>query len=150
MPCYGLHLVWSAGFYQIRCDGAGSASKDLAALVPLINQFTSPFLGFCTDDRNPLAIYEEGHLDHLVRRAIALGAPLAAVYRTASWSAARGFGLVDRGLVAPGYLADFLLLGALENCAIHSVIRPGRRAGTSTPRLQSAEGGVSCPNPFVM
>ncbi len=71
----------------------GSVSKDLAALAPLINEFASPFLGFCTDDRNPLDIHEEGHLDYLVRRAISLGAPVAAVYRTASWSAARGFGL---------------------------------------------------------
>jgi adenine deaminase len=105
----------------------GSASQDLAALAPLINDFTSPFLGFCTDDRNPLDIYEEGHVDYLVRRAIALGAPLAAVYRSASWSAARGFGLIDRGLIAPGYLADFLLLDDLGSCAVHTVFRRGRR-----------------------
>ncbi|MBV8630773.1 MAG: adenine deaminase [Silvibacterium sp.] len=104
----------------------GSVSKDLAALAPLITEFASPFLGFCTDDRNPLDIHEEGHLDHMVRRAIALGAPVAAVYRVASWSAARGFGLTDRGLIAPGYLADFLLLDDLETCAIHSVFRRGR------------------------
>jgi len=105
----------------------GSVSKDLAALVPLISEFSSPFLGLCTDDRNPLDIHEEGHLDFLVRRAIALGAPVAAVYRAASWSAARGFGLTDRGLIAPGFLADFLLLDDLETCAIHSVFRLGRR-----------------------
>ena len=105
----------------------GSVSKDLAALAPLISEFSSPFLGLCTDDRNPLDIHEEGHLDFLVRRAIALGAPVAAVYRAASWSAARGFGLVDRGLIAPGFLADFLLLDDLESCAIHSVFRQGRR-----------------------
>ena len=110
----------------------GSVSKDLAALTPLISEFASPFLGFCTDDRNPLDIHEEGHLDYLVRRAIALGAPVAAVYRTASWSAARGFGLRDRGLIAPGYLADFLLLDDLESCAIHAVFRRGRRATTDT------------------
>ncbi|MFY9940209.1 MAG: adenine deaminase, partial [Silvibacterium sp.] len=110
----------------------GSVSKDLAALMPLISEFASPFLGFCTDDRNPLDIHEEGHLDYLVRRAIALGAPVAAVYRTASWSAARGFGLRDRGLIAPGYLADFLLLDDLESCAIHAVFRRGRRATTDT------------------
>ena len=57
----------------------------------------SPFLGLCTDDRNPLDIREEGHLDYLVRRAIALGAPMAAGYRAASWSAARGFGLTRPG-----------------------------------------------------
>jgi adenine deaminase len=110
----------------------GSASKDLDALAPLIGDFSSPFLGFCTDDRNPLDIHEEGHLDYLVRRAIALGAPIAAVYRTASWSAARGFGLSDRGLIAPGYLADFLLLDDLETCAIHTVFRQGRRVTPET------------------
>ena len=105
----------------------GSVSKDLAALVPLISDFASPFTGLCTDDRNPLDIHEEGHMDHLVRRAIALGAPVAAVYRSASWSAARGFGLRDRGLIAPGYVADFLLLDDLQTCAVDSVFRAGRR-----------------------
>ncbi|MGH7154315.1 MAG: amidohydrolase family protein, partial [Acetobacteraceae bacterium] len=103
----------------------GTVSKDLNALAPLIGDFTSPFIGFCTDDRNPLDIDEEGHLDHLVRRAIALGAPVAAVYRAASWSAARGFGLRDRGLIAPGYLADILLLDDLETCAVGLVLRRG-------------------------
>ena len=104
----------------------GTVSKDLTALAPLISEFTSPFLGFCTDDRNPLDIFEEGHVDCLVRRAIALGAPVAAVYRTASWSAARGFGLTDRGLIAPGFLADILLLDDLETCAVSMVLRNGR------------------------
>ncbi len=110
----------------------GSVSKDLAALAPLISEFSSPFLGLCTDDRNPQDIHEEGHLDFLVRRAIALGAPVAAVYRAASWSAARGFGLTDRGLIAPGFLADFLLLDDLETCAVHSVFRRGRRVTTES------------------
>jgi adenine deaminase len=110
----------------------GSVSKDLGVLAPLIGEFASPFLALCTDDRNPLDIYEEGHLDYLVRRAIDLGAPVAAVYRAASWSAARGFGLMDRGLIAPGYLADFLLLDDLQTCAIDSVFRCGRRVTPET------------------
>lgn len=63
---------------------------------------TSPFLGFCTDDRNPLDIAEEGHIDHLIRRSIALGAPIESVYRAATWSAARGFGLTDRDSLRRG------------------------------------------------
>ena len=110
----------------------GSVSKDLAALTPLISDFASPFLGLCTDDRNPLDIHEEGHLDYMIRRAIALGAPVAAVYRAATWSAARGFALTDRGLIAPGYLADFLLLDDIETCAIHSVFRRGRKVTAET------------------
>ena len=104
----------------------GTVSKDLVALAPLISELASPFLGFCTDDRSPQEIYEEGHVDHLVRHAIALGAPAVAVYRAASWSAARGFGLRDRGLVAPGYLADIVLLDDLPSCAVSLVLRRGR------------------------
>ena len=104
----------------------GSACKDLAALAPLINTRTAPFLGFCTDDRNPLDIAEEGHIDHLIRGAIKSGAQAADVYRMASWSAARGFGLSDRGLIAPGQRADIVLLGDLDSCAIVDVIRAGR------------------------
>ena len=104
----------------------GSLCKDVAALSPLIDDFNSPFLAFCTDDRNPLDIAEQGHMDHLVRAAIATGAPLSAVYRAASWSAAQGFGLRDRGLIAPGYLADIVLLGDLESCAVAQVIRAGQ------------------------
>jgi adenine deaminase len=104
----------------------GTVSKDIEALAGLIEPFASPFLGLCTDDRNPLDIAEQGHMDFLVRRAIELGAPVASVYRAASWSAARGFGLRDRGLVAPGYLADLLLLDDLDACAVATVIRRGR------------------------
>ncbi len=86
----------------------GSVSKDLHALAPIITERNSPFIAFCTDDRNPLDIAEEGHLDFVIRTAIALGAPPLAAYRAASISAARIFGLHDRGLVAPGWRADLV------------------------------------------
>ena len=103
----------------------GSACKDVRTLAPLLNDRTSPFIAFCTDDRNPLDIAEEGHIDHLVRSAISAGAPVAAAYRAATWSAANGFGLRDRGLVAPGYRADLLLVDDLEYCEVRTVIRGG-------------------------
>jgi adenine deaminase len=104
----------------------GSVSKDLHALIPLIDADTSAFLAFCTDDRNPLDIAEEGHLDYMIREAIAHGAPLHHVYRVASWSAANAFGLRDRGLIAPGKRADIVLLDDLERCSVHAVISAGR------------------------
>ncbi len=104
----------------------GSVSKDLAALAPLLDATASPFVTFCTDDRNPLDIAEEGHLDHLIRGAIAAGVPPVIAYRAATWSAAQGFGLRDLGLVAPGYRADLVLLDDVDSCAVQSVIKSGR------------------------
>ncbi|GBR45086.1 adenine deaminase [Gluconobacter roseus] len=104
----------------------GSVCKDLEALVPLLNVATSPFFAFCTDDRNPLEISHEGHLDFLIRRAIELGVEPLAAYRAASLSAATAFGLKDRGQIAPGKRADIVLLYDLERCQVSDVISAGR------------------------
>ena len=104
----------------------GSVSKDLHALAEIISLETSAFLAFCTDDRNPLDIAEEGHLDFIIRTAIALGAPPLAVYRTATLSAATAFGLKDRGMIAPGRRADIVLIDSLEHCGVQQVFTAGR------------------------
>ncbi len=106
-----------------------SVSKDLHALAPIITERNSPFIALCTDDRNPLDIAEEGHLDFMIRTAISLGAPPIAAYRAASISAARIFGLMDRGLVAPGWRADLVVLDDLEACAVSKVFTAGRLVG---------------------
>ncbi|ODU12111.1 MAG: adenine deaminase [Variovorax sp. SCN 67-85] len=103
----------------------GTVSKDLAALSELITTERAPFLALCTDDRNPLDIAEEGHVDYLIRAAIGRGVRPLDAYRAATWSAARHFGLFDRGLVAPGQRADIVLLEDLATCKVHSVICRG-------------------------
>ncbi|MGX5736911.1 adenine deaminase [Bosea thiooxidans] len=104
----------------------GSVSKDLHALIPLISRDASPFLAFCTDDRNPLDIGEEGHLDYMIRTAIAQGADALATYRIASLSAARNFGLTDRGFIGPGKRADIVLVEDLAACSVKQVFTGGR------------------------
>jgi adenine deaminase len=103
----------------------GSVSKDLHALVGLLTERHSPYLCLCTDDRNPLDIAEHGHLDWIIRTAIALGAPPLAVYRAASLSAAEAFGLKDRGLIAPGRRADIAVIDGLEGCHVSAVYAGG-------------------------
>ncbi|WP_176085404.1 adenine deaminase [Martelella sp. HB161492] len=104
----------------------GSVSKDLAALTPLITERLSPYIALCTDDRNPLDIAEHGHLDYMIRTAISAGASPLAVYRAASISAAKAFGLFDRGLVAPGKRADLVVIDSLEDCRAEMVFSGGR------------------------
>lgn len=104
----------------------GSVSKDLHALIPLITRDAAPFLAFCTDDRNPLDIAEEGHLDFMIRTAIANGADVLATYRVATLSAARNFGLFDRGFIGPGKRADVVLLEDLAACRVRHVVAGGR------------------------
>ena len=103
----------------------GSVSKDLDALAPVLTPLTAPYMCLCTDDRNPLDIAEEGHLDAMIRRLIAHGCDPLAVYRAASLSAAEAFGLKDRGQIAPGKRADIVALSRVENCDISRVICGG-------------------------
>ncbi|WP_247880451.1 adenine deaminase [Ochrobactrum sp. Q0168] len=104
----------------------GSVSKDLKALMPIITERHAQFLALCTDDRNPLDIADQGHLDYLIRTAIAGGVSPLAIYRAASVSAARAFGLFDRGLVAPGQRADLVIVDSLEGCHAEIVLSAGR------------------------
>lgn len=110
----------------------GGVSKDVRRLAELLDDRTSPFIAFCTDDRSPLDLAAEGHVDAAIRVAIAAGAPVSAVYRAASWSAAQTYGLRDRGLVAPGWRADLVLLDDLQACAVSGVVRGGIPVGEAT------------------
>lgn len=111
----------------------GSVAKDLQTLIPLLDSYRSATMGFCTDDRNPLDIASEGHIDHLVRQALKFGIAPEIVYRSASWSVARHYAL-DRlspkrpyrlGALAPGYQADFLVLEDRTHCGVHAVYKSG-------------------------
>ena len=103
----------------------GSVAKDLDALIPLLTLATSTSIGFCTDDRNPLDIAVEGHIDYLVRSAIKRGVPAEVAYRSASFTVARHYGLARTGAVAPGYVADLVLLDDVKTCAVSTVIKQG-------------------------
>ncbi|MEM1287370.1 MAG: adenine deaminase [Pseudomonadota bacterium] len=94
----------------------GSVSKDLDVLEPLLTDITSAYVCLCTDDRNPLEIAEQGHLDYMIRRLIALGTSPLSAYRAATLSAAEAFGLKDRGVIAPGKRADIVAIDTLETC----------------------------------
>ncbi len=121
----------------------GTAGKNLAALMPLFQSSYATRCLMVTDDKHPQDLLTHGHIDHMVRKAISLGANPAAAYTMASINAARCFRLNHLGALSPGYQADFLLLDDVDTAAIHSVYKAGKCVfspgqGTHLPKSQAA------------
>ncbi|MEO1019524.1 MAG: adenine deaminase [Pseudomonadota bacterium] len=104
----------------------GSVAKNVAALAPLVTDATWMRCAFCTDDRNPLEIIEDGHIDYALRKAIRNGAAPVPALRAATLGAALAFGLTDRGIIAPGKRADIVLLDDVHEVAVERVICGGQ------------------------
>ncbi len=105
----------------------GTASHNLKALVPLLcDPQTAARCMLVTDDKHPGDLTSYGHIDGIIREAIALGAPPALCYKAASLGAAEYFGLRRMGAIAPGYVADLVLLDDVESVSIEAVWRAGR------------------------
>lgn len=88
----------------------GSCAKNASTLVGLVDPYTSSELGLCSDDRNPFDIAHEGHINFIIELGLKKGLAPEALFRAASYGAAKLYQLNDRGALAPGYLADFLLV----------------------------------------
>jgi adenine deaminase len=106
-----------------------SAARNLEALLPVVREFGPSRIAFCTDDREPEHIVDEGHINSMVRAAVAQGiAPEDAIVM-ASHNAAVWHGLAHLGAVAPGYQADLLVLPDLESFQPDVVLKRGTPVG---------------------
>ena len=105
----------------------GAHEKNLQDLIPLINDFNSFHISLVSDDRDPIDLKENGHLDYLVRIAISRGLPPIRAIQMVSINTARYFGLNNIGAIAPGFRADFILLDDLESFRISEVFLDGKR-----------------------
>jgi len=82
---------------------------------------------FCTDDKHPNDLLEKGHIDYIVKRAIALGVDPITAIKVACHNAARYFLLNNRGAIAPGYLGDFVVIDNFQDFHIEQVYKRGER-----------------------
>ena len=107
----------------------GSAAKNLADIVGAVQELGFGYgrVAFCTDDKHIEEIRAQGHISFNVRKAIALGVPVADAYRMASVNAAEHYGFHGLGAIAPGYQADLVILNDVEKVEIDSVWYRGEK-----------------------
>jgi adenine deaminase len=109
-----------------------SMARNLEALVPLVRELGPTQIAFCTDDRDPDDIVDDGHINGMVRKAVAAGVEPADAIVVATLNPALWHGLRHLGAVAPGYQADLLVLPDLEAFRPELVLKAGRRIGEIT------------------
>ena len=101
-----------------------------------------------TDDTMPDDFVRRGQLNHLVQRSIELGlAPEEAIY-AATYAPAQHMGLRDKGAIAPGRIADFVVLSDLRSFAIESVWRAGAQVFARGTAWEEPERDTSFPAHF--
>jgi adenine deaminase len=104
----------------------GSASRDLAALIPLVLQHGTQRVALCTDDREPDTILQDGHVDDCVRLAVSCGVRLEDALVLATSNPAEYHNFDHLGWLSPGYQADVLCFDSLERLSPARVYQAGR------------------------
>jgi len=101
-------------------------AHNLETLLPLITPANMRRVCWCTDDRQPADLLDQGHIDYLIRRAIALGLDPVTAIRIGTLNPAEYFRLHDRGAIAPGRRADIVVLSDLRSVKSTMVLRGGK------------------------
>lgn len=110
----------------------GSAARNFEALIPLLDEFPEQCM-FCTDDIYPDELLA-GHINLLVRRALAKGIDRWKVLRAACLNPVRHYGL-DTGLLRIGDFADCIVIDNFAQCTVLQTFFRGELV---------AENGRSC------
>lgn len=103
----------------------GTTTHNLRPLLPLITQSNHGRICFCTDDRVPASLLDEGTIDHMVRVAIANGINPVTAIRLGTINTANYFRLHHLGAIAPGRRADLIVFSDLNDLRAEQVYRGG-------------------------
>lgn len=114
-----------AGIMILIREGSGARNLESIVRGMVENGLSTEYCGFCTDDKHLEDIKNEGHIDHCVRKAIALGMNPIQAIKIATWNTARAIHRKDLGAIAPSYKADLLILSDLKSVSIETVIVSG-------------------------
>ena len=110
-----------------------SMARNLLDLMPLVAEYGPGRIAFCTDDRDPDDIVDDGHVNGMVRKAVAAGVAPEDALLMASHHPALWHGLRRHGAIAPGYHADLVVLPDLVDFVPELVLKRGRRIDDPPP-----------------
>ncbi len=114
------------GMYILMREATNA--HDLAVLLPMITPDNARRICFCTDDRHPGDLLDQGSVDFLVRTAIRSGVDLVTAIRMATLNTAEWFRMYDRGGIRPGNRADLIVFDDPQEFDVRLVIRGGQIA----------------------
>jgi len=104
----------------------GSSEKNLDALLPLVTDKTYKRCMFVVDDRSCVDLLKDGDIDAVVRKAIKRGLDPVRAIQLATINTADYFGLDRLGGIAPGYIANLIVVNDLSELQIEMVFHRGR------------------------
>lgn len=103
----------------------GSSEKNLHELLPLVQPLNNENFSFVTDDRHPLDLFKEGHIDVNVRMSLELGMDIVTAIKIATINTARFYKLRNIGAIAPRYWADMIVFEDTKNFRPALVFKKG-------------------------
>ncbi len=121
---YGMHIL-------IR---EGSAARNFDALIPSLHDHPEKIM-FCSDDKHPDSLVE-GHINLLVKRALALGIDLFKVLRAACVNPVLHYKM-EVGLLREGDPADFVIIDNTDQFNILSTYINGIQVAAAGKTLIS-------------
>ena len=104
----------------------GTCARNLDALFPVIDDNTWRRMMWCTDDRHPHDLLSQGHIDDVVRKAVAKGLDPVRAICMGTLNPADYFGIRDAGAIAPGRKANLVIFSDLTDIRAEQVFHMGR------------------------
>ena len=101
---------------------------------------------WCTDDRHPVDLLGEGHVNSIVRKAIDGGLDPVMAIQMGTLNPADYFGLSRHGAIAPGRFADLVVFSDLETLQIEQVYCLGKQVAENGLMVD----GIEAPAPIAV